>query len=100
MKKSDKGFTVIELIIPIAIIGILIAVATDRWLSGQEKYYQIQLSNGTVVATKGYTKSYCGLNFKSLMTGAEYHCIQNAKVVEIKPGEANEIGEKSSTASK
>ncbi|HOQ51709.1 MAG TPA: type II secretion system protein [Candidatus Atribacteria bacterium] len=60
-KKREEGFTLIELVIVIAIIGILMAIAIPNYMSARQ--------NAAVNATKA--------NLKNLATAMELHMAEN-----------------------
>ena len=61
MKKVQQGFTLIELMIVVAIIGILAAIAIPSY-----KDYTIKAKVGQVIASLGGQKIKVGLNYSEL----------------------------------
>src|SRR5712692_2212292 len=45
LKHKEHGFTLIELVVVLAILGILIALAVPRYLGGRKKAYKAEADN-------------------------------------------------------
>jgi len=72
IKKNQKGFTLVELLIVVVILGILAAVAIPRFLTTRDKSQQ-RACQSNLSAINGAIEEYCFLNNsldpKTLSTG-------------------------------
>ena len=87
--RSDKGFTMVELLVVILIVGILSAIAIPAFIKQRDKAVQASLESDLRTVAHQLTETYADLNAYFVVTGAEGNATvgsPNPAVVRTSPG--------------